>query len=205
VFNDLTSLFRLNKSNIKIASKVAAKAYFEANDFSRFSSNPSKRLKYITRTMNMTFRYTLKFGVVYATSQNFEGVAAWLPHDYVKIPLWQYARFGMIPIVLGVGKKVRKQLLYFDKLAKEKHKQHANFPHLYLYNLAVDPHHQGKGWVNILLNPMLAKADKEKLPCYLETGERNVPLYEHFGFEAIERIPVPDFDEEMWIMMRFNK
>lgn len=203
--NDLSSLLRLSKSNIPSASKVAAKAYFEADDFATFSSDPSKRLKYITRTMKMTFRYTLKFGEVYATSQNFEGVAAWLPHNYKSIPIWQYVRFGMIPVVIGVGKKVRKELLYFDKLGKEKHKQHANFPHLYLYNLAVDPDHQGKGWASVLLKPMLAKADKNKLPCYLETGNRNVSMYEHFGFEVVEHVPVPELDEDMWILMRYPK
>ena len=30
MFNDLNSLYRLTKSNIKVASKIAAKAYFEA-------------------------------------------------------------------------------------------------------------------------------------------------------------------------------
>ena len=203
--NDLNSLFRLTKSNIKNASKVAAKAYFEADDFSTFSTNPTERKKYITKTMSMTFRYSLKFGEVYATSQNLEGIAAWLPFNHTKIPIWQYIRFGMIPVIIGVGKKVRKELLYFDKLGKEKHKQYASFPHIYLYNLAVDPDHQGKGWASVLLNPMLAKADKEKLPCYLETGDRNVPLYKHFGFEVIERVSVAEFDDVMWIMMRYNK
>ncbi|NHJ22128.1 MAG: N-acetyltransferase [Candidatus Lokiarchaeota archaeon] len=203
--NDIKTLFRLNKSNIKLASEVAAKAYFKADDFSSFSTDLSKRLKYIKKTMYMTFSYSLRFGEVYATSQNFEGVVAWLPYNYTKVPIWQYIRFGMIPVLLGVEKKVRKQLLFFDKLAKEKHKQHANFPHLYLYNLAVDPDHQGKGWASILLNPKFAKADKQQLPCYLETHKRNVPLYEHFGFEVIEHFSVPEFDNDMWLMMRFNK
>ena len=88
MFNDLNSLFRLNKSNIKSASKVAAKAYFEADDFSSFSMDSSKRMKYLIKTMNLTFQYSLKFGEVYATSQNLEGVAAWLPHNKIHISYW---------------------------------------------------------------------------------------------------------------------
>jgi ribosomal protein S18 acetylase RimI-like enzyme len=195
----------LTKSDITLASNVAAKAYFEAEDFTKFSTNPSKRMKNLIKTMGMTFRYSLKFGVVYASSKNIEGVAAWLPHDKVKIPIWQYIRLGMLPVVFSVGKDVRNELLLFDKLAKSKHKEHANLPHLYLYNLAVDPEHQGKGWTSVLLNPMLAKADKERLPCYLESPERNVSLYKHFGFEVLEHISSPEFENDMWLMMRYSK
>lgn len=205
MFNDLDSLYRLTKSNIKLASIIAAKAYFEADDFSSFSTEPSKRMKYLIKTMNMTFRYSLIFGGVYATSQKLEGVAAWLPHNKVKIPIWQYVRLGMLPVVIGAGKDVRNELLLYDSLSKKKHKEYANFPHLYLYNLAVDPEHQGKGWTSVLLNPMLAKADKKRLPCYLESPERNVSLYEHFGFEVIEHISLPDSDNDIWLMMRYNK
>jgi GNAT superfamily N-acetyltransferase len=195
----------LTKSDITLASNVVAKAYFEAEDFSKFSTDPSKRMKVLIRTMGMTLRYSLKFGLVYASSQKLEGVAAWLPHDKVKIPIWKYIRLGMLPVIFSVEKDVRHELLLFDRLAKKKHKEHANFPHIYLYNLAVDPKHQGKGWTSVLLNPMLAKADKERLPCYLESPERNVSLYKHFGFEVLEHISSPEFENDMWLMMRYTK
>jgi ribosomal protein S18 acetylase RimI-like enzyme len=111
----------------------------------------------------------------------------------------------MLPMIIGMGKKARKELLFYDNLNKIKHKEHANFPHWYLYNIAVDPKYQGKGWASVLLNPMLAKADKEKLPCYLETGDRNVQFYKHFGFEVIEHIPVAEYDNDIWYMMRYPK
>jgi ribosomal protein S18 acetylase RimI-like enzyme len=205
VLNDLNSLFRLTKSDIKLAGKIAAKAYFEAEDFSEFSTDPSKRMKHLTKTMSMTFRYSQKFGVVYATSQNLEGIAAWLPHNKVKISTWQYIRLGMLPVIIGVGKDVRKKLIHFAKLSKRKHQEYANFPHIYLYNIAVDPEHQGKGLTSVLLNPMLARADNLNLPCYLESPERNVSLYEHFGFEVIEHIFIPEYNNDIWLMMRYIK
>ena len=114
MFDDLNSLYRLTKADIKPASEMAAKAYYEVNDFSHFSTDPAKRIKNMITTMAMTFRYSLKFGVVYATSQNLEGVAAWLPHSKVKIPIWQYIRLGMLSVVLSVGKDERKELMFFD-------------------------------------------------------------------------------------------
>jgi len=198
-------MYRLTKTDIKLAATIAAKAYFAADDFSTLSIDPSKRMKNLQKTMGMTLRYTLKFGAVYAPSQNLEGVAAWLPHNKVKIPLWRYVRLGMLSVIIRVGKDARGELLRYDRLAKNKHKEYANFPHLYLYNIAVDPEHQGKGIASGLLNPMLAKADEERLPCYLESPQRNVPLYEHFGFEVLEHISRPDSDKDIWLMMRYNK
>jgi ribosomal protein S18 acetylase RimI-like enzyme len=203
--NDLNSLYRLNKADIKTASEVVARSFIEAGDYSEFSDDPAKRMKYLTKIVIMAYNHSLKYGEVYATSKNFEGFAAWLPYDKSLIPIWQYILYGMLPVIIGIGKEARKRLTHFDNISKKKHKEHANFPHWYLYNLAVDPKHQGKGWASALLNPMLARSDREKLPCYLETGDRNVSFYEHFGFEVLEHITVVEYDEDVYVMMRFAR
>jgi ribosomal protein S18 acetylase RimI-like enzyme len=205
MFNDLENLFRFDKTNIHLAGKVAAKAYFEADDFSYSSIDSSKQMEFLIKLMNLTYRISLKFGNVYAPTKNIEGVAAWLPHDKTNLSNWHYIRNGALSVIITAGKEGRKQLMRYSKLANEKHKQHANFPHMYLYNLAIDPKYQEKGYSSRLLKPMLAKLDENNLPCYLETGERNISLYEHFGFEVIEQIDLPEFDSDVWLMMRYSK
>ena len=205
MFHDLENLFRFDKTNIRLAGKVAAKAYFEADDFSNSSLDSSKQMKFLINIMNLTFRISQKFGWVYAPTKNIEGVAAWLPHDKTNLSNWHYIRNGALSIIIGPGKERRKQLMRYSNLANKKHKQHANFPHMYLYNLAIDPQHQGNGYASRLLTPMFAKLDENNLPCYLETHERNISLYEHFGFELVEQISLPEFDEEVWLMMRYSK
>ena len=205
MFYDLENLFRFDKTNIHRAGKVAAKAYFEADDFSNSSMDSSKQMKFLINLMNLTFRISQKFGWVYAPTKNIEGVAAWLPHDKTNLSNWHYIRNGALSVIIGPGKERRKQLMRYSNLANKKHKQHASFPHMYLYNLAIDPQHQGNGYASRLLTPMFAKLDEDNLPCYLETHERNISLYEHFGFELVEQISLPEFDEEVWLMMRYNK
>jgi len=205
VFNDLENLFRFDKTNIYLAGKVAARAYFEADDFSYSSIDSSKQMRFLIKLMNLTYRISLKFGNVYAPTKNIEGVAGWLPHDKINLTNWHYIRHGALSVIIAAGKKGRKQLMRYSNLANKKHKQHANFPHMYLYNLAIDPRYQGKGYSSRLLKPMLAKLDENNLPCYLETGERNISLYEHFGFEVIEQIDLPEFDNDVWLMMRYSK
>lgn len=199
------TLFRFDKTNIHLAGQVAAKAYFDADDFSNSSRDPSKQMKYITKLMNLTFHISVKFGSVYAPTKAIEGVAAWLPHDKVILSNWQYIRHGALSVFFSAGNEGRKNLLRYSSLASKKHKQHANFPHMYLYNVAIDPNYQGNGYASRLLKPMFAKLDEDNLPCYLESPERNLALYEHFGFEIVEHISFPENDNDMWLMLRYNK
>jgi hypothetical protein len=50
---------------------------------------------------------------------------------------------------------------------------------------------------------VLARVDEEGLPCYLETlEEKNVRLYEHFGFKMIEKSAIPETGLTNWAMLR---
>lgn len=200
--NDLMSLFYFNKSNIKLVANVAARAYYDDPLFSCLIPNVSKK-KYLSNFFAFGLRYALSYGEVYATSPNLEGIAAWLPPDKLYISTWQLIKHGLIPFIFKVGRECTKNLELFEDFCKEKHKQHINFPHWYLYNIAVDPIYQGKGYASKLLRPMLAKLDNQNLPCYLETQkEQNVSLYHHFGFEVIEKTKIPELNFDFWIMLR---
>ena len=64
--------------------------------------------------------------------------------------------------------------------------------HWYLALLATDPMVWRRGVGTALLEPMLAVADDDGLPCYLETQkEANIAYYRRFGFEETERL-TPD-------------
>jgi len=205
VFDDLKTLFKLDKTNINLCHPVAARAYFDADDFSTSSRDPSKQMKFLTKLMNLTFQISVKFGSVYAPTKAIEGVAGWLPHDKIKISNWHYIRHGALSAFFRAGKEGRRNLLRYSSLVSAKHRQHANFPHMYLFNLAIDPKYQGKGYASRLLKPMFVKLDENNLPCYLESPERNLALYEHFGFEVVEHISLPENDNDMWLMIRYNK
>ena len=204
--NSLNNIFQFNKSNIDLAGKVCTKAYFEDPLFCWFFPEISKRREYLSVLFNITFRYSQKYGEVYATSSNIEGVASWLPYDKSSISFTQMIRFGFLNLILNAGIKNLKKMKLYDKFCKKKHTQHANFPHYYLYNIAVDPIYQGKGYASKLLRPMLAKLDEQNLPCYLETQiEKNVSIYQHFEFEVVEKTIIPGINLNSWFMLRKDK
>ncbi|TPX31010.1 hypothetical protein SmJEL517_g05532 [Synchytrium microbalum] len=73
------------------------------------------------------------------------------------------------------------------------------------YNLSVAatrPDKQGMGLLKHVLKPALARADAEGAVTWLEsTKERNVPIYERFGFKTVETIYLKD-KTPIFLMMR---
>jgi GNAT superfamily N-acetyltransferase len=74
--------------------------------------------------------------------------------------------------------------------------------HWYLGLLGTDPERQRTGIARALLTPMLARADAEGLPVFLETGmPGNVAIYERFGFATVADAVVPA-GPRVWGMLR---
>ncbi len=60
---------------------------------------------------------------------------------------------------------------------------------LHIIYLAVRPSMQGKGIASRLMRPVIRYADEKKLMISLEThNEKNVSLYEHYGFRLFETV-----------------
>ena len=61
-------------------------------------------------------------------------------------------------------------------------------PHAHVKVVAVDPDAQGMGFCGKLMRYVNDWADQQHLPLWLETsGERNVAIYERFGYKTMER------------------
>ena len=76
-------------------------------------------------------------------------------------------------------------------------------PHYYLAAVGVVPERQGQGVGSALMQPMLARADEQKLKCWLDTHkEENVMLYERNGFQIARRSEVAGHPVPVWGMLR---
>ncbi|OGN88444.1 MAG: hypothetical protein A2158_01265, partial [Chloroflexi bacterium RBG_13_46_14] len=142
-------------------------------------------------------------GEVYTTSVNMEGVAVWILSDYYSMTFSRMIHSVPFSVFLGLIMngfyKMKDVGAYLDKA----HERLAPFKHMYLQMIGVDPQHQGKGNAGKLIKPMLARLDEEKMPCYLETlDEKNVGLYEHFGFKLLEESIIPGTPLTNWAMLR---
>ena len=75
-------------------------------------------------------------------------------------------------------------------------------PHWYLGLLGTDPGRRRTGVASALIAPMLARADREGVPVFLETGMApNVGFYRRFGFDTVAETDVPG-GPRVWGLLR---
>jgi GNAT superfamily N-acetyltransferase len=79
---------------------------------------------------------------------------------------------------------------------------HFHEPHLYLWQLAVDPSAQRSGVGRALMARVIADADEATVPIYLETAKpENVPYYRSHGFVETDCEKLPR-GAPLWLMLR---
>jgi ribosomal protein S18 acetylase RimI-like enzyme len=142
-------------------------------------------------------REYLAYRHVYTTDQ-LDGVAVWGPPDRRRQGLRELLQ--LLPtapfLVSSRTDKALRLLFEIDSL-------HPKEPHWYLATLGTEPARQGRGVGSTLLGTLLAKADEDGLPAYLESSkERNVSFYGRFGFEVIEEHRSKVGSPPIWLMWR---
>jgi len=195
-----TKIIRLEKTQINQATETLVDA-FSKDPLIEFIYPPEsgKREKFSHDFSKINLRYAQPLNYTYTTPE-FKGIAAWIPPDKYPLNFLKLLQLGFyrIPLQLGLGKT--RKLLYLFSMFEKYHKQDMNQPHWYLMALGVSETYQGQGIGNLLIQPILERADKEGLPCYLETStERAVRFYQRNGFEILrtEEQPV-----KFWTMKR---
>ncbi len=137
--------------------------------------------KYIVIS-EMVAKFSLKYGNVFSTSDNIEGVMAITPHDKGDMTGWRVFRSG--GFFLGMKLASLRKIMEQTANALEEAKKDLDIsPYIFLFIMAVSQEFQGKGFGGKFLRAVIEKSEIEKKPIYLETqNEKNVKLYEHLDF-----------------------
>jgi ribosomal protein S18 acetylase RimI-like enzyme len=160
------------------------------------------RLRAVTSLYGSILWDCLHWGEVYATS-DLAGVACWLSPGQTSPGLLRLIRSGMWKLPWLFGWTGFRRLDTYENLAHKLHHENAPASHWYLWAIGVHPQDQGKGIAGQLVAPILARADEESLPCYLEThAETNVKIYTQLGFEVASRSALPAHPLPVWAMVR---
>ena len=200
---DLSDLARLDKSQVGPAAEVLARAFRDYTLLRHYFPDEMQRERIAPYFLRLSLYYGIRYGEAYASSPNLEGVAVWIPSHHLPATLWRTVRSVPISVMLGFGREGGGRMKSAGDYIDATHKRLAPFRHWYLQVIGVEPRLQGQGCAGKLLRPMLARTDGEGLPCYLETlDERNVRIYEHFGFEVVEESAIPDTSLTNWAMLR---
>ncbi len=198
----------LKSSDFAIASEHLSAAFSQDPLISHFLPEDiaakGRALKHLSTAF---LNFAQLYGHIYTTVGDPKGVAIWLPPEASQITLLQlrqavtsglitsplYLRWTRIVDFISL---VNTEIQLHDKLCPE--------PHWYLGMLGVSPKSQGQGIGGMLLQPVLKKADRTKMPCYLETTTASaVRFYQRHGFEVVHQGMF--VNREYWAMKRYPK
>jgi ribosomal protein S18 acetylase RimI-like enzyme len=190
----------LQDNEIREAIEVAARAFYDDPLFVHVHPDPDRRLDAFAREHRAYVRHMYRpYGVneVAEADGRVVGLALWLPPG-VRPPAWRDL-LTLPALARSVGLRrllwVLQDYRAFDAVLPEA-------PHWYLGLLAVDPEAQGRGVGGALVRRGLARADRDGVGTFLETGtETNVAFYERLGFRVTGPIPLPHGPTH-WAMWR---
>lgn len=187
---------------IQQAAATLDRAFFLDPLFAYLLPDPIQRKRLLTPIHLIMVRYALRYGAV-CTTPACEGVACWLAPGNTTPSLWRLLAVAWRNPPLALGVRGYQRYARVDAYLEQAHAQVAPGPHWYLWALGVDPAHQRKGLGSQLIQPILARADRDHLPCYLETMRNaNLAFYERYGFRVVSDGVAPASDLRVWGMRR---
>jgi ribosomal protein S18 acetylase RimI-like enzyme len=204
VSNQLIQAVRLDKANFKDVGVILSRAFQDDPMFTYIFSDPLRRAMITPKVFHSLIKYSSSNGgEVYTTPEAPNGGAIWLSPGNTHTKPLGMVRAGMIGLFLSLNFGERKRFFQVINYMEKTHDELVPRPNWYLQVLGVEPTLQGRGIGSNLIQPVLAKADSAKHPCYLETmTPKNVPLYQKHGFEIIKEGNIPGTDVYVWHMNR---
>jgi ribosomal protein S18 acetylase RimI-like enzyme len=186
------------------AGAVLARAFLNDPLYAHLLPDPDARARWMPGFWCAVLTYAERYGQVHAAG-DLAGISAWLRPGHPTPTLWTIARtgFGLARAALRLPAATRRRMLDVARYVDEARRAAMPGPFWYLWALGVEPGQQGRGLGGALVAPILARADRERLPCYLETeSEANVAFYERRGFRVVTDAIVPGQGVRLWTMAR---
>ena len=178
----MTTVVGLARADEASAAAVLARAFHFDPMMVHLLPDPERRARLLPRFLGSVQRYCLRYGTV-MVGENLSGVACWLPPGGTDVSLGRMAPTGMLSAAAPLGVGGLRRLLTLTSAMERDHHRGMPEPHWYLWLLGTEPSQVRRGIGGALLRPVLARADAEQVPCYLEThSEPNLRFYAGHGF-----------------------
>ncbi len=197
----ISDLYKIQKKDLKNAVNVLDNAFSEDSMWKEVFTDEDKN-RVLTEVM---VRFCLKYGNVYSTSDNLEGVMAIAPHDK-EMNLFRIIRSGAFSLSIKISSESKIMKVLSNAVEEAKNPLNLG-PYIHLLIMGVSQEFQGKGFGGKLLRAIIEKSETERIPIYLETQkEENVGLYEKYGFSVKKKVMLPEpLNLPMWLMVREAK
>lgn len=197
-------VYEVQKNDTKKACETFMEAFADDPLWNRvFGDDPDKN-KSLEGFFTIPVLYGIKYGRVFASTPDLEGVAVWLPGEKSYMGFTGLLKSGALSAGAKIGKSSMKNLSVLSKqLEPDRKRIMKGKKFIYLMIIGVRPENQGMGYGKNLLEKIKKECDDTKSYLYLETETKeNVGYYEKHGFYVEQMINVKGLDIPMWEMVR---
>jgi GNAT superfamily N-acetyltransferase len=195
---DGSDIRNLSADDVPRIAKALARAFADDPVMSWVFRRESERLDRLENAFALYLRRIwLRQDECYGMDRLF-GAALWLPPGKWHVGAAEQLR--LLPSMISVNGRNLPRLMTVLRMIEKRHPKES---HYYLAVLGIEPELQGRGFGSALMQPVLARCDREGIPAYLESSKRrNVVLYERHGFRVVEELRLPKDGPPIWRMWR---
>jgi len=202
----LSSLVSVKKVDIKKAAETLALSFMDDPLSNSVFQKEATRFQNLLAYFHFRIKYGLKYGEIYSTSYDFEGVAIWLPGKKTHVTNWRGMLSGGMKLYNEIGSDLMTKFNKINQYTTSFRNSIMQPPYYQLSPIGVIPEMQGKGFGSKLLKPMFKRFDAKQIICFLETQTKaNIPLYQKYGFKVLKEGKFPNTNLQHWGMKREPK
>lgn len=176
---------------------------FAADPWMEYVFQGPPRPELVARLLEPMVRLGLARGRLFVTDPALSGVAVGLPPGTTDLLEADLDGDSGADIAAHIGAESFTRYVRYDTATRVTHKHAVQGGHWYVILVGVAPGQQRQGIGSALMAPLLALADADGLPTYLETSsEPNVPFYQRLGFGVAGHGAGPGETSPYWAMVR---
>lgn len=194
----------IEAAEIPDAVAILARA-FEADDMFRFLlPEPSTRVAWLRFVMGALVTLNQPHGLMFGNAgDTMQAVITVAPPGRYAPSYRRLARYLLDRRSWQAGAPSLRFVAGALRLLSLIDRLHMKEPHYYVECLGVDPDQQGKGLGRRVLDAVLAMADRDGVPTYLETSNpKNLPFYRVFGFDVTNEVSLSGGYPPLWTLLR---
>jgi hypothetical protein len=200
-FNAVSPAVRIRTSQIELLGTVLTRAFYNDPGVSYVVPDATTRQSVLSWFFtSVAIRTSRLCGEIY-TTRNLDGGALWI-YPGVELSIGRAVRTEMLSLPFKLDRSSIARWIYLNGHLESVRRNLVDKPHWFLLALGTAPA-TGDAVRRALLAPVLAIADWDLQPCYVETfHERDLPFYEQSGFRIAGAGRIPNGGPSFWALIR---